>query len=319
MRDVFTDALNAPPGRLAEIMLTKLRKGRGASELPDDMRVRLDKLVNAPGRPGKLARIRLAAEVSYLFERAPEWTKTNILPIFDWSSADAGDAWGSRKYSNYIGSPELFGLMKKSFLEMFGRGDVSSEDLRTFAEWVTAILIANKYRTDDPYPLAPTEARAALRRAGVEALSSVGHRLAMEMEGAKPEERAERWRTIVGPVFQAIWPLDVELQSHATTFKLTQILKATGDAFPEAADVIIPLIRPDDQRAHSTIYSIAEAPDELYALSPAKMLELIAAVVGEAAPGSVFALGKALSRVRQCDPSVVNARKFQKLLSYAAP
>jgi len=318
MRDVFTDALNASSGRLAEIMLKKLTKGRGASELPHDMRARLDRLVDAPGRPGKLARIRLAAEVSYLFERAPEWTKTKILPLFDWSSADAGDAWESRKYSNYIGSPELFGLMKKPFLEMFGRSDVSSEDLRTFAEWMTTILIANKSRTDDPYPLAPTEARAALRRAGVEALSSVGHRLAIAMEGAKPEEKVERWRTIVGPVFQAIWPLDVELQSHASTFKLTQILKATGDAFAEAADIIIPLIRPDDPRGHSTIFSIAEASDALYASSPTKMLELIAAVVGESPPGSVFALGKALARVRQRDPSLANTRKFQKLLSYAA-
>jgi hypothetical protein len=57
-------------------------------------------------------------------------------------------------------------------------------------------------------------------------------------------------------------------------------LKATGKAFPEAADIIIPLIRPEDHRAHSTIYSISKSPDELYKSSPAKVLDLISAVVG---------------------------------------
>src|SRR4029079_3691164 len=135
-------------------------------------------------------------------------------------------------------------------------------------------LIANQAHRVG-YPLTSTEARAALRRAGINALSSVGHRLAVEMGGGTPEQKALRWRTIVGPVFQAIWPLDVELQTSATTYKLTQILMATGDAFAEAANVIIPFIRPEEARAHSTVFSIAEAPAELYALSPSTMLDLV--------------------------------------------
>jgi hypothetical protein len=318
MSDALTAALNAPAGRLAEILLKKLIKGADGRELTDDMRQRLDKLVDAPGKPGRLARVRLASEVSYLFERAPMWTKSKILPLFDWSSAEASDMWSSRKYSNYIGSPELFSLTKQPFLNMFGRSDVSAADMETFSEWLAAILIANQSERA-AYPLTPTEARAALRRAGVTALSSVGHRLAMEMEGAKPKERGARWREVVGPVFQAIWPLDVELQTPASTFKLTQILMATGDAFPEAADIIIPFIRPDDPRSHSTVFSIAEAPNALYASSPSKMLDLIAAVVGDASPGSIYLLGKALERIRALDPKLADTRKFQKLINYATP
>jgi hypothetical protein len=103
------------------------------------------------------------------------------------------------------------------------------------------------------------------------------------MEQAKLEDKVTRWRTVVGPVFQAIWPLDVELQTPASTFKLAQILRAAGEAFPEAADVIIPFIRPDNPRTHSTVFSIAEAPEALYASAPGKMLDLLVAVV-EAAP-----------------------------------
>jgi hypothetical protein len=49
------------------------------------------------------------------------------------------------------------------------------------------------------------------------------------------------------------------------------------------------------------------------------MLDMIAAVVGEAPPGSVFALRKALERVRTIDPKLADTRKFQKLLISASP
>jgi hypothetical protein len=220
-------------------------------------------------------------------------------------------------YSDAIGSPELFELTKTPFLELFGRTDVPAEEIRTFADWLAAILIANK-ADGAGYRLAATEARVALRRAGVTALASVGHRLALEMEHATAAQKIAHWRTVVGPVFQEIWPLDVELQTRATTVKLVQILLATGNAFPEAADMIIPFIRPDDPREQSTVFSIAEAGDALFQVAPSKMLDVIAAVVGEAAPGSVYALGKALLRLRAIDPMLADTPKFQKLLTNAS-
>ncbi len=101
------------------------------------------RLIDAAGRPGKLARVRLAPEVPFLFHRAPNWTGKKLLPIFDWStSSDALDAWSSRKYSKWIGSPELFGRLKRSFMEIFNRTDVPAEDLRIFGDWLAAKRLA---------------------------------------------------------------------------------------------------------------------------------------------------------------------------------
>jgi hypothetical protein len=138
------------------------------------------------------------------------------------------------------------------------------------------------------------------------------------MQGAPPEQKLVRWRTVVGPVFQAIWPLDVELQTSEAVFKLVQMLRAAGDAFPEAADMIIPFLRPDDPRAQSAVFAIAEAPDALFQAAPSKMLDMTAAVVGDAPTGSVYALGKVLSRLQAIDPTLADTRKFQKLLTYAS-
>ena len=314
MRDVFT--LNAPPGQLVEVLISRAARGDGG-EIPDEVRVRLDRLIDAPGKQGLLARVRLAVDLPYLFDRAPKWARSRLIPLFDWSSPDAADLWSARKYSRQFGSPELFGLVKQPFLQMFGRSDTPAEDLRFFAEGLTAILIANKAH-DAGFPLLGTEARSALRRAGVSALPSVGHHLAVEMERVTVEQKLARWRTVIGPVFQAIWPLDVELQTSATTFKLVQIILATGEAFPEASDIIIPFTRPDDRHEQTTVFSIAQAPDGLYEAAPSKMLDMIAAVVGEALPGSGYSLGKALSRLRAIDPKLANARKFQSLLASAS-
>lgn len=317
MRDLFNDALNAPPGQLAEVLINRIARGDG-SEIPDDLRARLDRLIDAPGKLGLLARVRLAAGVPYLFDRAPNWTMSRLIPLFNWSSRDAADVWSARKYSGYVGSPELFGLVKQPFLQMFGRSDTPAEDLRFFAEWLTAILIANQAHNVG-YPLLATEARSALRLAGARALPSVGHHLAIEMERATEDQKLGHWRAVVAPVFQGIWPLDVELQTPAATFKLVQILLATGAAFPEACDIIIPFIRPEDAHSHTTVFSITRAGDALYEAAPSKMLNLIAAVIGEAPPGSVYGLGKALSRLRAIDAELANTRKFQNLATCASP
>ena len=318
MHDLYSNSINSPAGRLAEILLKKLPKVSGNGQLPIDMRLRLDKLMAAPGNPGKLARIRLAAAVAFLFEQAPEWTNANIIPLFEWAYPEAGDAWSALKYANYIGSPELFRLMKASFLELFGRSDITSEELRIFADWLTTILISNRNRQSDPYSLSALEARAALRRAGAGSLASVGHRLATEMERAKPQDKAKQWRSIVGPVLESIWPIDVDIQSNSANFKLVQILISTGDAFLEAAKVIIPLLRPEDTKSHPTVYSIANAPKELFKLSSSTLLDILVALVGEVKAGNIHSLDEALSRIRKHGPGLANSRKFQKLLSLAA-
>jgi hypothetical protein len=317
MSDSFGEAINSPAGHLAEVLLKRFPDAR--DELSPDFLERLSTLVDSTGRFGFLARVRLAAAIPFLFQRAPDWTKEKLLPMFDWSSSsDAGDAWSARKYSSWIGSPELFGLLKSSFLTMFERPDTPAEELRFFADWLGAILIANQ-RDAAGFALSPAEARSVLRRAGPRALTSIAHRFATEMEAAKSEEKLKRWRIAVAPVFKATWPLDVDLQTSATTFKLVQILSAAGDAFPEAADLIIPFIRPERAESHTTVYSIANFPEGHYTRSPQQVLDLLVAVVGEAPVGSVFSLSIALTRLRDVAPKLTKTRKFQNLLNAASP
>jgi hypothetical protein len=312
-RDALTDALNSPAGRLAEILVSRIGVGETEAEFFEKVGNRLNKLVGSEGTFGKQARVRLAAELSLLYERAPEWTTGALIPLFSWSAPDAHAVWFARSYSNYIGSPALMDLTKQPFLEIFGKADISDQEIRAFSDWLTVIVLYNQHHPGG-YPISGAEARAALRRAGTRSLTTVGHRLAIEFGAVKPEEKLKIWRTIIGPAFQAMWPLDTELQTSDATFKLTQILLASGDAFPEAADTIIPFIRPDDPRQHTTVFVISEADSSFYSLSPQKLLDLLAAAVGDAQPGATFGLKKTLERLEAQNPTVRQSAKFQRLL-----
>jgi hypothetical protein len=148
-------------------------------------------------------------------------------------------------------------------------------------------------------------------------LSTVAHRLAIELEAMEPGEKPAFWHNVIGPVFEAIWPLDAELQSPRATFKLVQMLLAAGDAFPDAVDVIIPFIRPEDPRSHTSIYSLSSADDDLYRSSPDKMLDLASAIVGDASIQGIYGLTNVLNRIRQLAPHLASTRKFQRLASLA--
>jgi hypothetical protein len=309
-------SINHSAGHLAEILLKAMPSGSVKEEVPIELRSRLDVLMALPGDVGELARIRLARDVSYLFERVPEWTRAHLLPLFDWSSPKAAAAWSARKYSNYIGSPQLIEETKSAFLALFDRADLADEDLRVYADWLTIIMIANQTH-DSKYPITATEARSALRMVGEKGLPSVGHRLAVEMGKAKAEQKLDVWRNVVRPVFEGIWPLDVNLQTSASTFKLVQVLRESGQAFPEAVKVIVPFIQVEKADHHTSVFSLAEAHEEIYASSPGGMLDLVNSIVGDAAPRSIYGLRKTLERIQKHAPHLANETKFQKLMSLA--
>jgi hypothetical protein len=310
--DIFTTALNDAAGSLASVLLKRTPKPKGQIELGKAVRDRYVRLLRKNDFFARLARVRISAAVSFLFERAPTWTAAHILPSYDWTSSDALAVWSARKYANYIGPAKLFELTKRPFVELFSRPDVPIEDVRVFSEWLAVVLLAKQAGSAD-YPLTTTEGRSILRTSGHESLWSFAHRLAVEMESAKPAEEKSVWQTVVGPVFKGAWPLDAELQTPRATFKLVQLLLATGQAFGEAAPVIIPFIRPEDSHAHSSIFSISEADPEIYGVAPQQMLNLLSAVAGDAPNRSLYGMNKALGKLQEKAPELATTRAFQKL------
>lgn len=315
--DPFSTALNSPAGNLASVLLKRTPRPRKQVELGKQLRLRYETLITRGDTFSLLARVRLSAAISFLFERAPIWTTENIIPTFDWGSSDALAMWSARKYSKNIGSHKLFELTKKPFIELFLRPDVPEEDRSAFADWLGVILLVNQAGRAN-YALTTSEARSVLRRAGPSILSTFAHRLAMEMESASSQLKEKVWNEVVGPVFKGSWPLDVELQTPNATFKLVQILLATGSAFSKAAATIVPFIRAESARDHTSIYSISHAKEEYFETAPQTMLDMLSSVAGDAPDRSLFGLSTALARIQLVAPQLAQTKQFQKLAAQAS-
>lgn len=313
----FDQAINTPVGNLAEAILKKMPSSEGDVAFIEKIEPRLNAVCELPDHNGVLVRVRLAADVAFLYARTPEWTTGHLLPLFDWGQPLALAAWSARRYANSIGPPALFALTKISFLEMFGRADIPAKLKEDYADWLVVPLFSNQ-AYNAGYPLTPVESRAALRRIGSNALWQVGHRFAIEMEAAAPAEKLKTWREVVGPVFRGTWPLDAELQTPRANFKLVQMLRATGEAFPEAVDDVIPLITQEPAARGTTVFSLRDADPALYKLAPRKLLDLLDAIVGAGEPGSVYSLKIVLDRLLEADPAVADLPKYQRLLLAAA-
>ena len=265
-------------------MLSKITKGSG-SELSDDVRTRLTGSLTPPEERGTCAGPVLPAMCPSFFDHAPKLTISRIILCLIGRHrtqrafgrlgnirATSGRRSFSVSLSNLFCKYSAVATRRRKTLHVRGMAD--GHPNCQSCQPALAIPCSTPKRIG----FAPGRRRRAL--------SSVGHRLAVEMGSATPEQKVERWQTVVGPVFRAIWPLDVDLQTSAATFQLVQILLATGDVFSgsrrhhqfRSFGLTIP-------RAHTTIFSIAERRTDSSRPLPPRWLDLIAAVVGEALAG----------------------------------
>ncbi len=311
----FERAWVSPVGEIVDVLLRMITSSEEDATF-QEAEPRLDKILSSAGKGGRVARMRLASELNFLYDRAPAWTTEKLLPGFDWKSPDAADFWAARHYSASIGGAQLFLLTKRGFLELFGHRDMSQDIQNVYAGWLFSILVANR-TSNAGYDLSYREARAALRKTNPMVLQALAHDVVARMQQIDVGRKRQYWCDVLGPVFEGLWPMDVEMLSGRLTFKLIQILRASGDAFPFAADAILPFIRPEEREQGTAIYSLGKADDVIFNSAPEKLLNVVAAAAGEKEKGSIYGLRAVLERIAGADPTLVNGRIFQRLLQMA--
>jgi hypothetical protein len=311
MADELTNALNSPAGRLVGAVIAQLKGSPDQARL-DRAQLRLNTAFDSVGEAGFLARVRMAADLSFLFYRLPEWTTSKLVPIFDWSGVEAGAAWSARRYSPTIGPPTLFKLTKKPFLDLFGQSGFPAEAVRIFAEWLIIILLQNAQGAG-PYELSFAEVRFALRRAGPQSLANVAHRLGLEMERVAKDKKSVFWLNVIGPIFDGVWPLDTDLQTVKANFSLVKLVLAAGEAFTLAVDAVSPFIQSEKSQEGTSLFLLSQAPNELYELHPKRMLNLLSLLVGSSPGGDIYHLRIALSRIDKAAPDLVQTKQYQRL------
>lgn len=302
-------ALNEPGGLLAHALLQRLslepeRVGPG---LNARWIARLDRLVDASGAAGTLARFLLVQNLRFLDGRDAMWTRERLLPLLDWSHPEAAVHWRARALDDQPGVARLFDALKPGLIRVLRHS--SPVEGRPNGLVTQLLQAAVQLRTlgGVRYDLSDPEVRAALADAVPGARRHAAWLLWRWVQGSKGEEEggAARWREMVGPLFRAVWPLSAASRGPASSRDLVFMALASRDAFPDAVAAIVDVLVPFDLRHIATFIGTTMDYEALTAEHPRSLLRLLNAVIASKAETVPADLGGVLERCVRSDPAVV--------------
>ena len=240
-RRTLDHAKSGPIGRVAWLLIDvieswNLEQGTG---VPSEVRMRLERLVKAPGEGADHAVCVLADRLENLLQLDPEWVRVFIVPWFDPDHPWSEPAWNGFLHRHSVARPELLSLFKTQFLSVFSRvkdwkwRDGGLQALHENLIWGCLLRIYGEiYIT---YP----EARLALQKT-----DDRGRIQSIECLHDFIERDLAIWTKFGLPFLEEAWPREKGLQSEGTTIVLSQTARVTGDHFPEAVQAVLPRLVP---------------------------------------------------------------------------
>ena len=314
-KDIVSSAINSAPGYLAEILLYSLNDGkpRAGAGFPRNLAERFNALVANHNTLGLLARLVFVKNLSYLHYVHQDWVINELLPRFRWEHKEAPAMWAARAYDNF-GSTELFDALKEPFLELLLRDDVDRDVKRNMTERLVIAAIASLKPGEKPLIELPA-VRRVLRRADALVRRTAASRLWREMDRGDYPERGKKWRELIGLVFDAIWPPDVDLRDAESSQNLVRLALAAGDALDAAADTVLPYLV-EDQKSIETFYFAHDEEDRhLMTQHGDSIIKLLDAVIGNNIhPHYSTFLKEILNRLAPSN-NIDHTRRYARLVS----
>lgn len=324
--DLMTESLNRPGGVLAWSLLDALGapKPHRNSGIEVALRPRFDRLVVAGGRPGLLARVYLVHSLPYLDAIDPAWVEANFDQRLAWDHPEALPLWRSYAAGG-IGSARLFNVLKPGVLSAFEQHQLSDSEFEGLVSNLLSVAIWHQRGEASEYNLTTTEVRRALTVGPASARRNVSWNLWRMMgrpdgDGSDQEaadgavaDRATRWRTIAGPLFRNIWPLDARLRSKSTTRNLVLMALECEAAFPEAVEAILDVLVPYELYQLSHSLRLEDKHSELVRQFPLAFVRLANALIDPIAfsvPGDLAAF---LQECVAADRSVAGDPAYRRL------
>jgi hypothetical protein len=317
--DLETRSLNDAGGVLAWILLDALSAtspaaGSEFAGAPEGLQARLDRAVAAPEPGGLLARVRLVRHLAWLHRTAPDWTGRTLVPLMAWTQPEAATLWKAQA-SDQIGGPELYNALRPDLLSALFSEAIPDRDAGHLVGRLLQIVISHINGFNPEYEGEAAELRSVLARGRPALRQTVASQLwrLTGRRGAEAESAAERWRTTVGPVFDAIWPLDAALRSAETSKLLVNMALAAGDAFPEAVEAIKDVVAPYRlfRIAHSLL--IGEGHRTLHQDHPIAFIALLDALIDPEIAAAPDDLGTVLDDCVEADGTVVGLPAYRRL------
>ena len=306
--DPLTAAFNDPPGQLTEALLhryfaTDRAEGGG---LPPEMQLRFEWIAASTGRSGRIARTTLFRYLGPIFWNDPDWARRVMIPRLSWDDPpEAAALWRSFLSAGRIDA-DLFAAIKAHFLSTLREhaAEVPASEDMLFQFFMVAAL-------ELPGSIETVEAREILTAAGQSGRRSAALWLERVMP-SKAGKGEKAWSKRYGPWLRQAWPKDRDLRDERTSRSLAVAAVESGDAFPDAWELVRPLLLPSAQGAAYVIHRLSQK--DLAKRHPVQVLDLVDFMTSAEFPAwSAPELRTVLDAIAEADPAVPTDGRFRQL------
>jgi hypothetical protein len=307
-------AINRPIGRLTEALLNVMfRRGLKANaKFPEMFATRLDRLSADNPDNLRLARTILASRLLYLFAVDPTWTRSRLVPGFDWQSSEeeATALWRGYGWSARI-NPELWGELSPHLYDAFT--PERTERLGDASETLASLLMVAG--VEFPEIDVPTDkSRRALRMMAAADREAAASWLYRFLAGPPVDEhgapigveqvrRVDRlWAERILPWLRRVWPREASFVSPQVSEQFALLAIATDQMLAEAVDFLLPYMTGTDRWGYTVRNMLrSRHPTD----HPKAVLRLLGKIVLPSGPFYTSDLRAVLDRIVTADPELL--------------
>lgn len=306
-------AINHPVGQITQTLYrwrSQLAEEKGDKGLSGQVIALLSRLYESSVDEFRHGRVILASRTARLFYIEPDWTRKNLLPLFDW---EASEQEAARVWAGFLWQPRLNRPLAKELgaffldtIDHYKTLDFRGLSSRMYQDHYATLLTAVALDLRDQFsPRELAKATQLLPADGlVQAARTLSHRL------KKADVLSKEWDEHTKPYLREIWPKTDEALTPEVATNVGLLCLAAGEKFGEAFKVLRDWLTHDSNLR----YLIGELHStDLCEQSPQGSLDFLSVIVGEEVGWARYDLDKCLEKIRAAEPKLEKSAKFSRL------
>ena len=253
--DALTHAMNTTAGRYADAALKRIHASSKQKPISE---VHLRILAQIAGdESGSSGLLMLAFQLSWLYERAPEWTEQNILSRMRWEDGSATDGSSEqvRALWEVTAMTAMQGPLSRDLVRALGSDLWTAvrrhKEVGHGENLVRLFIYLSASR--QPGPIDEDDCRELARIAIKDQPGQIGFALT-EILKRSPGPVEHTWRAVVRPWLESYWPREKDLNTGTSSAALVGIILETGDAFPDAVEWANGYVAPPNDRQIGSVW-----------------------------------------------------------------
>ena len=306
--DLAHMALNAPAGRLAEVLLHEHEEARAVEGAPlDRQRARFSIICAEPRPAGSHARALFVQHAAFLLKADEALVRNRLVPALN--GDDEGRALRAIFLSYGAITPAISCAMPQIILKAVREVRPGTGRAQSVAAAILRPALA-ELRQDETvqWGISMGEVRQLLREVAGEVRKACLTLLQQWMQ-AEEGGGSQGWTLMTGPFLEKVWPIERRFVDEANNMRLAELAVGSEEHFPAALAVVRPYITPAvDRRGSLHGIKSSSAPSNF----PRQTLDLLWMLFGSTGPTSYDTIDL-LETLVKADPAIEVDRRLQSL------